>query len=475
MQRVAAGSSRAPSPIRPGPGFDRIDACGMVPCLSRGESHAIVTGDQTRDCEALAARGRRLGPRDMAKRQLAPIKPELLRWARDTAGVSLEAAADKLKVKPEQLAGWEAGDLLPTVPQLRKAADVYKRPLALFFLPAPPSQPELPHDFRRLPGIEVPPLSPELLREMRRARRRRAIALELLTDLGLPVPEFPLHAALGDDPEALAARRREWLGVTIADQGGWRTEYQPMAGWVTALEARGVLVFQTGEVELDEMRGFSVTARELPAIVLNAKDAPRGRIFTLMHEFCHLMLHQAGVCDPARVGREGRSPDENVEVFCNRVAGALLVPRDALLEDPRVQGAPDTLEWDDEVIRGLATDFAVSREVVLRRLLILGKTTGDFYERKRAEYLAQYAERATAARKNEGFAPPSRLALRDNGRRYTGLVLEALRRERITPADASDYLGVRLKHLDEMAKAVRGPAAMMCGFGGRLEGLVYGD
>jgi len=397
----------------------------------------------------------------MAKRQIAQIKSDLLRWARDTAGLSLEAAADKLKVNPEQLARWEAGDLPPTVPQLRKAADVYKRPLALFFLPAPPPQPELPHDFRRLPGIDVPPLSPELLREMRRARRRRAIALELLADLGLPIPEFPLRAALGEDTEAVAARGRQWLGVTIADQRQWRTEYQPIAGWIAAFETRGVLVFQASRVELGEMRGFSVTAHELPGIVVNAKDAPRGRVFTLMHEFCHLMLDRAGVCDPARVGREGRSPDENVEVFCNRVAGALLVPRDVLLEDPGVQSVHDRSEWDDEVLRALASDFGVSREVILRRLLIFGKTTGEFYEQKRAEYLAQYAECASGERENGGFAPPFRIALRDNGRRYTGLVLEALERERITPADVGDYLGVRLKHLDEMVKAVRLPGAAM--------------
>lgn len=391
----------------------------------------------------------------MARRPLAPIKSDLLRWARDTSGLSLEAAANKLGVNPERLAEWEAGGALPTVPQLRKAAEVYKRPLALFFLPAPPALPDLPHDFRRLPGAEVPPLSSELLREMRRARRRRAIALELLADLGLPIPEFPLRGTLGDDAEVLAARGRGWLGVTIADQRGWRTEYQPIAGWIAALEARGVLVFQTGAVEVDEMRGFSITAREVPAIVLNAKAAPRGRVFTLMHEFCHLMLDRAGVCDPARVGRQGRSPDENVEVFGNRVAGALLVPREALLEDPRVRAAPDTPEWEDEVLRALARDFGVSREVILRRLLILGKTTAEFYERKRTEYLAQSAERTTTTRENGGFAPPSRVALRDNGRRYTSLVLEALGQGRITLADVTDYLGVRLKHLDGIAAGVQ--------------------
>lgn len=391
----------------------------------------------------------------MAKRQFAQIKPELLRWARDTAGLSLETAADKLSVKPEQLAKWEAGDLLPTVPQIRKAADAYRRPLAVFFLPTPPAQPSPPHDFRRLPGIEVPPLSPEILREIRRARRRRTTAIELLADLGLPIPGFPLRATVAENAEVVAGRAREWLGVTLADQRGWRGEYQALAGWIAMLETRGVLVFQTGRVSLDEMRGFSFSARELPAIVLNAKDAPRARIFTLMHEFCHLALDQGGVCNPARVAREGRTADERVEVFCNRVAGALLVPGGALLEDHRVAADQAPREWDDEILSSLAADFGVSREVILRRLLILGKTTEAFYEQKRAEYLAQYAERVARTRENGGFAPPSRVALRDNGRRYTGLVLEALERERITLADVSDYLGVRLNHLDDIAQALR--------------------
>ncbi len=391
----------------------------------------------------------------MARRQLAQITPGLLQWARDTSGLSLEVAAGKLGVKPERVAEWEAAGPPPTGPQLRKAADVYKRPLALFFLPAPPTSPEPLHDFRRLPGMELAALSPELLREMRRARRRRAITIELLADLDLPMPDFPLRAVLGDDAEVVGARAREWLGVTLADQRRWQGEYQALAGWIAGLETRGVLVFQTGGVDLDEMRGFSLTARELPAIVVNAKDAPRARIFTLMHEFCHLMLDQGGVCDPARVGREGRTPDEQVEVYSNRVAGALLVPADVLLADPRVAAVEGAREWEDETVGALAGEFGVSREVILRRLLILGKTTEAFYERKRVEYLAQHAERTARAREDGGFAPPSRVALRDNGRRYTGLVLEALERERITPADATDYLGVRLKHLDDIAQALR--------------------
>ncbi len=53
-----------------------------------------------------------------------------------------------------------------------------------------------------------------------------------------------------------------------------------------------------------------------------------------------------------------------------------------------------------------------------------------------------------------------RAALRDNGREYTLLVFEALEREEITLANVSDYLGVRLKHLDKIADAAERAATV---------------
>jgi len=289
---------------------------------------------------------------------------------------------------------------------------------------------------------------------MRRARRRRAVALELLADLDRAIPEFPLRAVLDDDVEELATRERAWLQVPLETQARWTAEYDPLNGWLAVLETRGILVFQTGDVPLEEMRGFSLNERILPVIVLNAKDAPRGRVFTLMHEFAHLMLSRGGVCDPLRVRRQARTPDERVEVYCNRVAGAILVPREALLAHSSVAASRGPREWPDGTLQQLAEQFAVSREVILRRLLILGRTTDDFYERKRDEYVAHYRRLVEQAREREGFAPLYRVLVRDNGREYTRLVLEAFDRERITPADLSDYLGVRLKHLEDIAGAV---------------------
>lgn len=392
----------------------------------------------------------------MPPRQYVTVKPELLRWARASAGLPLAEAARKIGVKPERLEAWEAGALAPTAGQLRTAANVYKRPLAAFFLPAPPEEPQPPHDFRRLYGNEPPPPSPVLLLELRRARRRRALALQLYNELDQRAEPFPLRADIASDPEAVAERVRAWLRVPLGEQMRWRRAEAALEHWISALESRETLVFQTGAVEPGEMRGFSLGERTLPVIVLNAKDVKPAQIFTLLHEVVHLTLDEGGLCDPERVRSRGQSPEELVEVFCNRVAGAVLVPARALLDQPEVAPVGRPVEWEEDTIQQLATRFAVSREVVLRRLLILGRTTEAFYQRKRVEYREEYEARAAAAEEEEsrGFAPYYRIVVRNNGRRYTQLVLDALKREHITPADVSDYLGVRLKHLENIAGAI---------------------
>jgi hypothetical protein len=71
---------------------------------------------------------------------LAHVTPEVLRWARASVGYELEDPAAGIGVKPEKLERAEAGDLMLTLRQAERAADVYDRPLAALFLPAPPEE-----------------------------------------------------------------------------------------------------------------------------------------------------------------------------------------------------------------------------------------------------------------------------------------------------------------------------------------------
>jgi transcriptional regulator with XRE-family HTH domain len=73
----------------------------------------------------------------VARHTEAIVRPELLTWARRNVALSLEEAAKKVRVRPERLSSWENGQARPTINQLRNLANAYKRPVAVFYLPAP--------------------------------------------------------------------------------------------------------------------------------------------------------------------------------------------------------------------------------------------------------------------------------------------------------------------------------------------------
>lgn len=378
----------------------------------------------------------------MTARIEAIINPELLVWARESARLSLEEAAKKAHVKPELLGGWESGGARPTVNQLRLLAEAYKRPLAVFYLPAPPKSFDALHDFR---GVTASPMkqSPALAYEIRRAYERREIALDLLDELGEETAPARFAARPTDPPEQIAGTLRKLLGVQLAAQRAWNSEYVAFSNWRDAIEDIGILVFQTTGVTIDEARGFSIAIQPLPVIAMNGKDSYAGRIFTMMHEMGHLALRDGGICNLDDHGQ--------TEAICNAIAGALLVPAHALLDDDEIANSNAPRRWPDETIQRLSREFRVSREVIVRRLLTLGKTTAAFYTLKRSEYAAELANRAQSS----GGPPPPALAMARAGKFFTGVVVRSYTEGRITSADASDFLSLKLRHLPDVMKALR--------------------
>jgi Zn-dependent peptidase ImmA (M78 family)/DNA-binding XRE family transcriptional regulator len=381
----------------------------------------------------------------MTARTEALANSKLLVWARETAGFTLEDAAERLKTGPERLVSWERGQSRPSIAQLRKLAQIYKRPLAVFYLPEVPSSDEPIHDFRRLQGKPDHRNVPELLLAIRWCRERRDIALDLYKELDGKPPRFEMGRA-SDDPEETAAHIRKRLNISLDEQSSWRTSYEAFHRWRAALEDAGVLVFQVTNLEVAEVRGFSIAERPLPVVAVNIKDSVYGRIFTMIHELAHILVNTGGICD---VDEETEAQYESLEVFCNHVAGSVIVPRDELLSSPLVAGVREPRQWPDDVLKQLSRNFHASRETILRRLLILNLTTSAHYREKRRKFAIEYAEREAA---QPGFAPHHRVQLSSAGPLFTQLVLEAFNRERITASDVSDFLSIRVKHLAEIER-----------------------
>ena len=133
----------------------------------------------------------------------------------------------------------------------------------------------------------------------------------------------------------------------------------------------------------------------------------------------------------------------------------MLIPQRALLEEPRVSDHSSGPAWEDSDLEWLSTRYGTSKETVLRRLLILGKTNTEFYRAKRKQYQEEW-EQLLRTRTKGGFAPPHQMAISRGGKTFIDLVLRSYYRKKITLSDVSSLLGVRLKHLPKIERAMMG-------------------
>ncbi|MGC2413545.1 MAG: ImmA/IrrE family metallo-endopeptidase [Stellaceae bacterium] len=383
----------------------------------------------------------------------ALVEPAILAWARASAGFSVEEAAHSLQTKPKKVIAWEEGSESPSMSQLRRMAAAYKRLLSDFYLPSPPREDPIPHDFRRLPGDIAFHYSRALRYQLRLARQRRELALELATELETELPGPPIASAplnLNIDPEEAGAEVRKLLGVTLEEQRKWRDPRVSYNAWRVHIERAGILVFQATGIATRETLGFSMPDRPLPVIAVNRKLRPNGRTFTLLHEFVHILLEQSSICDiEEKLLRP--SEEQRTEVFCNAAAAAALVPRDALLADRLVAAHPARpREWSNDELGSLGRGFGVSEEVILRRLLTMGRTTSAFYGARRASWGSLLDSPPPPDPEAEFRRNMPQEVISDLGRPFTGLVVESYINSYTSLSDVSRYLGLRAEQLPKV-------------------------
>jgi Zn-dependent peptidase ImmA (M78 family) len=391
------------------------------------------------------------------------FEPSVLRWARQASfGPSIQAlrakwAASWDDFSPNDVEGWERGIGQPTFSQVRKLAEIYKRPLAVFFLSDPPAEKRNPPDLRTIGSQDNRVLSPEALLVIRKARRTQEIAADLLGELG-ESPAFKYRRYdLQTDASALADEIRRDLVLPVDKQFGFRT-YEEFFEYLRGkIESAGVVTLKSGlqdSFPTADCRAFSF-ADQLPYLIMvNNKDTEGAKTFSLAHEFAHLLLREAGICNNFRSFSERRGVNP-VEVFCNQFAANLLVPMQDLSSHPSLRGIQAVpADQIDQIVAQLVRDFKVSRVVILRRLVTLGLVTPALYRTK----TAAWSEELVPPRKPGGQFSLS-TAVKKNGAAFSSLVVEAYRRRKISYAAASDYLGLKTKHMSRFEKLIDSHAA----------------
>jgi len=321
------------------------------------------------------------GPRSRSKTVqnsfMPQINPNILIWARETAGLSIEAAAKKLGLSgPERLQALEGGQQVPTRRQLINMSEKYHRPLLTFYLPNRPPGGYRGQDFRTLPGGEdrdSEALLDALLRDVQaRQQLVRAALEEMDEDKTLP---FVNSARMTDGVEALARSIRDVLGVGLEEFRNQKNVTDAFALLRAAAEKVGVFVLLMGnlgthhtDIEVRVFRGFALADSVAPFVIINEKDSRAAWSFTLLHELAHVWLGQTGI--------SGYDSEDDVEKFCDSVAARFLLDP-AELEGIVVPNA--TINELKERIGSFAGARNLSRKMVAYNLLRSRRITAHLY------------------------------------------------------------------------------------------------
>lgn len=388
----------------------------------------------------------------MAKSIKVDVNPEVLVWARKNSSLDIGIVSEKIKVKLEQIQAWENGTEKPSIAQLRKLANVYKFPISVFFLPVVPNNFSVMKDFRRLPEYMPTQFSQRLQLEIRKVQQRRETAIELKSALTEELPMFKEKINMDVDIKKEALRIRTMLDLDINEQKKWNESRIAFNMIRYLIEKVGVLVFEIDKVDIQEMRGFAIAEKIMPVIAINRKDSFNGRIFSMLHEFVHILLGQGGISNTSYY----EETDEKIEIFCNKLAAEILVPSSYILANQNIKSGKQS--YTDSEIYTIAKSFSVSEEVILRRLLALGRISNEFYREKRKELLEIYKKNSQRKTNNTDFKlNVPQQTITGLGETFISFAIDNYNADKINLNDLSNILGgIKIKHIRAIGQKLGG-------------------
>ncbi len=367
----------------------------------------------------------------MARSIVAAVNPEVLRWARESSGFSLEKATQGTGIRPKRLEAAEEGEAPLTLRQAETLARKYGRRVSILFRETIPDEESAEAAFRRLPDAPSLPWPPELHILLRRAAVRQDAVRYLLGELGREPAWTNAPRLTESEPNEAATWARKVLGADLAQQKSLRERagFRSLRYWRDLVERMGILVMQDGSMAVEEMRGLAVPDAEVPVVLLNSGDHPCARAFTLLHEFGHLLLSASSV-----------APADH-EVWANAFAAETIMPAGSFSEDFRT--ATSAVASLLEVVDETALRFGVTPAAAAVRSRTLGLVDRESFDLVRAEI----EERHAGKRPSGGTPSYYTLTASRLGRAFPLLVLEALGRGVVTTSAAASMLGVKAPNM----------------------------
>jgi Zn-dependent peptidase ImmA (M78 family) len=202
-------------------------------------------------------------------------------------------------------------------------------------------------------------------------------------------------------------------------------------------------------LDTGDVRGASLRGTQGGAFALvNSQDVESnsGRLFTLLHEYGHLVAAENSVCS-------FRGDEERL---ANRFAARMLLGLDELRHRLGELGRlSQRANWSDDLLDEIRRPLFVSRDVVTLSLQELQLAPADLYARKRG----MWSSRKPGGRGRGMAKKRAEQRLTKLGYSFTKLVSSRQVEENASPLELAYLLDVKVERLSELLRELRDATA----------------
>lgn len=327
------------------------------------------------------------------------ISKDILEWV--MGHIRMEDLSAKIT---QRLFQWYYGEKTPTFNQIEETSKATGIPLGYFFLTTPPTE-NLPIlDYRTVDSLELQRPSRNLVDTIHNMEQVQDWAKEeLISDGADPLVFVSSMSESTTVDEFVPYIRRllelpvDWFAFSKSAEESFRMIRSKISGAGVIVMMNGIVGNNTHRpLAIDEFRAFAVVDDYAPLIFINSNDSTNGRLFSLLHEFVHILMGKSNFFND-RYSAHGQV--NKAEKICNAVAAEILVPDELFVR-----------KWDEVItecdseaaISALQKYFKCGMTVIARKALDHSFISNQLYNQISQLAVHLYNEQRKKAKENPG-------------------------------------------------------------------------
>lgn len=290
----------------------------------------------------------------------------------------------------ELLEKWKNNDKVPSFNQIQEISRVTRIPFGYFFLDTPPKEDKSIIEFRTVKSISNDYMSRNLIDTVHYLNLVQNWMIDYIDDQKIEVLNY-VGSGKAYDFYDLLNSVRNILELDIDWFKNCHNSKESFKYIRGKISSAGVIVMLNGVVEtnntrklsVDEFRALCLIDKKAPIIFINSNDTDNAKLFSLVHEFTHVLLGVNSLLNTNFHNNDNVDPNETL---CNKIASEIIVPRSLFIE----RWSNETCLDDYEKINKCAKYFKCSQVVIARKALEEGYIKKNVYvvvANKAADYV----------------------------------------------------------------------------------------